>query len=116
MARPILEFIELTLPDETEGEVFQEIAAGRILTHITLGYETGSISSNIFASVVLVVGSTHMKLVGGWIWYPPVSSHADDPTWDGRIEIPPKARLRVRGTNVTGLTKTIRCSYTTEAA
>ncbi len=116
MVDGILEFLELTLADETQDEVFQEIAFGRILTHITIGYETGSISPSIFASAMLVVGSTHMNLVGAWIWYPPVTSHADDPTWEGRITIPPRARIRFQGTNLTGLTKTIRCSYTTEAA
>lgn len=115
MVGGVLEFVELTLADGTEAEVFHEIAPGRILTHVVIGYETGSISSSIFASAVLVVGSTHMKLVGGWIWYPTATAHADDPTWDGRIEIPPKARIRFRGTNETGLTKTIRCSFTTEA-
>ncbi len=112
-------FVELTLTDGQEDEVFalpKEFVSGRVLTHITLGFETGSISSSIFASAMLEVGSTHVNLVGGWIWYPPVTVHADDLTWDGRMTIPASARLRFRGTNLTGLTKTIRCSYVTEDA
>ncbi len=114
MARPTLDFIELVLADDTEDTIFHELTAGRILTHVTIGYETGSVSSSIFAFAALMVGSIEMKLVGGWIWYPPVSEHADDPVWDGRIEIPPNARIRFQGTNLTGLTKTIRCSFSTE--
>ncbi len=115
MSRPVLDFLELTLADDTEDVAFHTLTPGRILTHVTIGYETGSVSSNIFAFAALQVGSIEMPLVGGWIWYPPVSEHADDPTWSGRIEIPPKARIRFQGTNQTGLTKTIRCAFTTEA-
>lgn len=114
-----IEFLELELPDDTSDDVLRELPAGEVLTYLTLGFETGSVSSSIMAYVALqrtVRPVIHMKLVGGWIWYPPVAAHAEDLVWAGRIIIPAETFLRLRGTNVTGLTKTIRVEYIMEKA
>ncbi len=117
LSEPI-EFLELELTDGTTANVTRELPPGKFLVYVTLGFETGSISNSIDAYVALQTFSTpviHMKLVGGWIWYPPVASHKDDPVWIGRIRIPDvRTDLRLEGTNETGLTKTIRCEYVLE--
>ncbi len=113
-----IQFLEIELTDGLTDSVTRELPPGRFLTYVTLGFETGSISSAIDAFVSLQTFSTpviHMKIVGGWIWYPPTASHKDDPVWIGRIEIPDvRTDLRLEGTNETGLTKTIRCEYILE--
>ncbi len=119
LSEPI-QFLELTLADGVTGSITRELPPGRFLTYLTLGFETGSVSSSIDAYVALETLSKpviHMKLLGGWIWYPPVASHKDDPVWIGRIRIPDiRTDLRLEGTNETGLTKTIRCEYVLEEA
>ncbi len=119
MVEPI-QFLELELTDGTTANVTRELPPGRFLVYLTLGFETGSISSAIDAYVALEIHSKpviHMKLVGGWIRYPPVASHKDDLVWIGRIRIPDiRTDLRLEGTNETGLTKTICCEYILEEA
>ncbi len=119
LSEPI-QFLELELTTGTTANITRELPPGRFLTYLTLGFETGSISSSIDAFVALQTFSTpviHMKLIGGWIWYPPVASHKDDIVWIGRIRIPDvRTDLRLEGTNETGLTKTIRCEYILEEA
>ncbi len=119
LSEPI-EFLELVLADGVTDDVTRELPPGRFLIYVTLGFETGSISHAIDAYVALQTFSKpviHMKLVGGWIRYPPVASHKDDLVWIGRIKIPDvRTDLRLEGTNETGLTKTIRCEYILEGA
>ncbi len=118
MDEPI-QFLELELADGVSDDVRRELPSGKFLIYVTLGFETGSVSSSIDVYVALERLSKpviHMKLVGGWIWYPPVASHKDDPVWVGRIRIPDDTYLRLEGTNETGLTKTVRCEYVLEEA
>ncbi len=113
-----IEFLELELTDGMTANVTRELPPGRFLIYVTLGFETGSISNSIDAFVALQTFSTpviHMKLVGGWIRYPPVASRKDDLVWIGRIRIPDvRTDIRLEGTNETSLTKTIRCEYVLE--
>ncbi len=113
-----IQFLELELADGITDSVTRELPSGKYLIYATLGFETGSISYAIDAYVALQTFSTpviYMNLVGGWIRYPPVASHKDDPVWIGRIRIPDvRTDLRLEGTNETGLIKTIRCEYILE--
>ncbi len=115
-----IQFLELELTDGATANVTRELPGGQFLVYVTLGFETGSISHGIDAYVALETLSKpviHMKLVGGWIWYPPIASHKDDPVWIGRIRIPDRRTdLRLEGTNEPGLTKTIRTEYILEEA
>lgn len=117
MGEAAIDFLELELADEATDSEQRELPSGHFLVYATLGFETGSISSSIDASLDLlieVVPPIHLNLMGGWIWYPTVAPHADDPVWMGRIRIPPNTFLRLGGTNLTGLTKTIRTEYLME--
>ncbi len=112
-----IEFLELELVDDASINAKRELPSGEFLVYATLGFETGSISSSIHASLELLIESTpliHLNLIGGWIWFPTAASHADDPVWIGRIRLPPDTFLLLGGTNRTGLTKTIRAEYILE--
>lgn len=113
----VIDFLELDLVDGASTSVKRELARGGVLVYATLGFETGSISSSINASLDLLIEvapEIHLNLMGGWIWYPTEAPHVDDPVWMGRIQIPRETYLRLGGTNRTGLTKTIRVEYMME--
>ncbi len=117
MGEAAIDFLELELANGVTDDEKRELPFGGVLVYATVGFETGTINDSINVSLVLLLEATppvHLKLIGGWIWYPTVASHADDLVWAGRIKIPRNTFLRLGGTNLTGAVSTIRVEYLME--